>query len=192
MKNEILSKIYSYKYNGDYLKNFKDFISIIKIVTENIDKSEMTDIGIHLVLESRNHRWGMSYSKAFEMATDIFDEIKNETQKLITVLSQDLVEPLTFMNEQLTMSKSQLEKNHFDSWILIAEPWKFFILETNDSATLYINDFENKLRSEVITDSFFNWKIKNDEKPPMEMIYSKINELKTKDWMKKASLQHGV
>ena len=118
--------------------------------------------------------------------------IAEETQRLINVLPQDLIEPLTFMNEELTMWKSQLDKNNSKSWILIAEPWEFFVLETSDSAKLYINDFDNNLRREVATDSFFNWKIKNEEKPPMEMIYSKINDLKTLNWMKKASLQQSV
>ena len=192
MKEEILSRVYSYKYEGEQLSKFRDLISIIKDVTQNIEKTDMIDIGIHLVLESRNHRWVMSYSKAYEMATDIFDEIKIETQNLINVLPKNIIEPLTFMNEKLTMWKSQLENNNFNSWILIAEPWKFYILETSQSAKLFINDFENDLQKEIPTDDMFNWKIKNDEKAPYEMIYSKINEWKNKKWMKKASLQHGV
>lgn len=192
MKNTIIEKIHSYKYVGNYLKNYRDLISIIQLTTERINEPGLKELAIHLVIESRNHRWGMSYSKAFEMATDIFKEIKQETQTLINSGIHEYIEPLTFMNEELPMYKSQLNKNTFDSWIHLAEPWIFFILETNEVSQLFINDFENNLCTQIQTDEHFNWKIKNDEKPPYEMIYSKINEWRVENWSNKTSLQQGV
>ena len=157
-----------------------------------MEKAGFEDIGIHLVFESRNHRWGMAYSKAYEMATDLQNEIKVETQRLINELPEDLKPSLTFMNNELTMYKSQLEKNPYDSWILIAEPWKFYILETIDSARLFVNDYENDLNAEIIADTHFNWKLKNDENTPYELIYSRIDEWRMENWIKKASVQHVV
>lgn len=185
MRNEILSRIYCYKYEGDYLKNFGELLSIIRDVTNNIEVPGLSEIGIHLVIESRNHRWGMAYSKAYEMASELQNEIKLETERLINKLPEELRIAMTFMNNELIMHKSQLEKNPYDCWILIAEPWKFYILETNDKARLFINDFKSDLKAEIITDDYFNWKLKNDEKTPYELIYSKIEEWRVKNWMKK-------
>ena len=189
MKREILTRIYDYKYQGDYLINYRDLISIIQDVTKNIETEDLIDIGIHLVLESRHHRWGMYYSKAFEMATELQNEIKIAVSELIKKLPNELVPALTFMNDKTPMSKSQLEKNPNDSWILYADPWSFYIIETKESAKLIINDFDKELLVEIETDDYFNWKLKNEEKAPYELIYSKINEHLKKDWMKKASVQ---
>ena len=196
MKEEILSRIYSYKYEGKYLDKFRDLISIIKDVTQNIEKKDMIVIGIHLVLETKRHRWGMAYSKGYEGRTEIFYEIKKETQKLINVLPKEMIEPLTFMNEKLTMYRSELRieltNNNFNSWILIDYPWEFYILETRQSAKLFIIDFESNLQKEIPTDDWFNRKIKNDKKPPLDLIYGKIIGWKRKKWMKKFSLQQGI
>ena len=192
MKRKILSRIYDYKYQGDYLNNYKDLISIIQDVTKNILTEDLIDIGIHLVLESRNHRWGMYYSKAFEMATKLQNEIKIAVSELINKLPNELVPALTFINEKTPMSKSQLETNPNDSWILYANPWNFYIIETKDSAKLIINDFDKDLRVEIKTDDYFNWKLKNEEKAPYELIYSEIIEYIKKDWMKKASAQQCI
>ncbi len=188
----MLSRIYEYKYQGEYLNNFKDLISVIQDVTKNIDTDGLIDIAIHLVIESRNHRWAMYYSKAFEMATELQNEIKNVTRGLIKKLPNELIPALTFMNDKIPMSKSQLETNPNDSWILYADPWSFFIFETKASAKLIVNDFDKNLRIEIETDEYFNWKLKNEEKAPYELIYSKINEFLKKDWMKKASVQHTI
>ncbi len=195
MKEEILSRIYSYKYEGYFLDKFSDLISIIIDVTQNIGKKDMIVIGIHLVLESRSHRVGMGRSKAYEYRTEIIYEIKKETQKLINVLPKEMIEPLTFANEKFTdyhILRNELTNNNFNSWILIDSPWEFYILETSQSAKLFIIDFESNLQKEIPTDDWFNWKIKNDKKPPLDLIYWKINNWKMKKWMKKFSLQQGL
>lgn len=189
MKREILSRIYDYKYQGGYLNNYKDLISIIQIVTKHIETEDLVDIGIHLVFESRYHRLGMYYSKGFEMASELQNEIKNVTNELIEKLPGELIPSLTFMNEKTPMSKSQLNTNPNDSWILYADPWSFYIFETKDLAKLIVNDFDKNLRIEIETDDYFNWKLKNEEKAPYELIYSKINEHIKKDWIRKASDQ---
>lgn len=115
MKEEILSRIYAYKYEGEYLRKYEELISIIRDVKENINKPGLLDIGIHMIFESRSHRWGMSYSKAFEMASEFQNDIMNETRGLIEEMPDELKPALTFMNNHLPMSKSQLEQNPYES-----------------------------------------------------------------------------
>src|SRR5690554_607928 len=185
MKDEILSKVHDYKFKGEYLNNFKLLIEIIRGVADNIEMSEYKNIGIHLVLESRNHRWGMAFSKAFELANDLNREITEETQKLVEKLPDEFRPALTFLNKEQTMHKSQLKNNPYDTWIWIAEPWRFFILETVDSARLFVNDFNNGLSIEIETDSFFNWKLKNEDKAPYEWINMTINKWMIENWFNK-------
>jgi len=189
MNKEILSEIYSYKYEGNYLNNYSKLISVIKEVAENITNPNIQDIAIHLVIESRNHRWGMSYSKAFEMNIDLQTEIKNETEKLIEKLPTEIAPALSFMNREIPMYKGQLEKNTRGNWMFIAQPWEFYIKETKDTSELFVNDFNNNLNAEIVLDDRFNQKIKNDKKVPYELIYAKINEWKLKNWLKKAGEQ---
>lgn len=185
MENKILSKVRDYKFKGDYLKNYKLLKEIIREVAGNIENGEYKNIGIHLVLESRNHRWGMAYSKAFELANDLNEEITAETQKLIDKLPDEFRPALTYLNKEQTMHKSQLNNNPFDTWIWIAEPWRFFILETEDSARLFVNDFDNELSTEIETDNFFNWKLKNEEKAPYDLINVTINKWMIEKWFNK-------
>lgn len=185
MKDEILSKVHDYKFKGEYLNNFKLLIEIIREVADNIEISEYKNIGIHLVLESRNHRWGMAFSKAFELANDLNREITEETQKLVEKLPDEFRPALTFLNKEQTMHKSQLKNNPYDTWIWIAEPWRFFILETVDSARLFVNDFNNGLSTEIETDNFFNWKLKNEDKAPYEWINMTINKWLIEKWFNK-------
>jgi len=185
MKDEILSKVHDYKLKGEYLNNFKLLIEIIRGVADNIEMSEYKNIGIHLVLESRNHRWGMAFSKAFELANDLNREITEETQKLVEKLPDEFRPALTFLNKEQTMHKSQLKNNPYDTWIWIAEPWRFFILETVDSARLFVNDFNNGLSIEIETDNFFNWKLKNEDKAPYEWINMTINRWMIENWFNK-------
>ena len=192
MNKKILAEIYAYKYNGDYLKNYSILISVIKKVADNLGCLDLRDIGIHLVIESRNHRWGMAFSKGFEMATDLMDEIKEETENLIKKLPEEVRPALSWMNQEIPMHRSQLDKNPNDNWILIAQSWEFYILETANSSSLFVNDFEDSLQAEIPTDEYFNWKIKNADKAPYELIYSKINEWKLKNWMKKACVQQCI
>ncbi len=185
MKDMILSKVRDYKFKGEYLKNYKLLIELIREVAENIENEEYKNIGIHLVLESRNHRWGMAYSKAFELANDLNAEITEETQKLVDKLPNEFRNALTFLNKEQTVHKSQLKNNPYDSWIWIAEPWRFFILETEDSAQLFVNDFSDELVTEIETDDFFNWKLKNEDKAPQEWINMIINKWMTEKWFDK-------
>ena len=196
MKDEILSKVHDYKFKGEYLNNYRLLLEILREVTDNIDRIEFKNIGIHLVLESRNHRWGMAYSKAFELASDLNREITEETQRLVEKLPKEFRPALTFLNEQQTMHKNQLKNNPHNSWIWFAEPWRFFIFETEDSARLFVNDFNNGLVTEIETDDFFNWNISNptrrlnlevhfpfDDKPKTyqtEVEFTATNELEPK------------
>lgn len=192
MKKEILSRIYAYKYEGRYLNNYKDLIAIIRDVKENIKELGFLDIGIHLILESRNHRMVMYSSKAYEMASEIQDDIMNETRGLVEEMPDELKPALTFMNNHLPMYKSQLEQNPYQSWILYADPWNFYVLETIDSAKVFINDYAENLNIEIHTDEHFNWRLKNNDKAPYELIYSRIEEWRKNNWLKKACVQQRV
>ena len=184
MHKEILSAIFAYKYDGDYLENYRQLISAIKRVNINLDTYALNDIAIHLALESKSHRLGMWHSKKFEMATDLFMEIKNEIDQLIRKLPKYIQNPLLFMNEEIPMYRSQLAKNPYDQWILIAQPWEFYILETKNSSRLFINDFENSLNTEIELDEYIDWRIKNDDPFTWMLIYTKINAWRLQNWMK--------
>ena len=69
----------------------------------------MKDIGVHVFLQGREHRYDMGVSKAFEIAVPIYDTIRIESQKLIDLLDEELQIPLTFFNNNLPIYRRDLK-----------------------------------------------------------------------------------
>ena len=183
MRDDILKRIYHYRYVSTYLANYQEIIDIIKDVTKHIDEPGMKDIGVHVFLQGREHRYNMGVSKAFEIAVPIYDTIRIESQKLIDLLDEELQIPLTFINNNLPIYRRDLKNNPDSSWILYAEAWRFYILETKDTARLFVHDYHNHFDAEVEMNSYLMGLIKKNATQPKEIIYKTINEWLTKNWL---------
>ena len=183
--NNIRQRIYQYKYSGDYLNNYKQLIAIIEDVTNLIEQQGMKTMAINLVIESRNHRLGMAYSKGYEMASDLRNEIKEKTQALIQALPEKLRSMLHMVNEKLQISKSAIEENKYPQWIRYAEPWNYFIIETANSSKLFHLDWRANKTIEIPTDKHFDWTLKNKVECVYETIYATINRYKIDNWLNK-------
>jgi hypothetical protein len=180
----IRQRIYNYKYKGDYLNNYKQLISIIEEVTECIEESGMKTMAINLILESRDHRMGMHYSKGYEMADDLQNEIKEKTSVLIQALPDKLQPIFEITNEKLQISKTDIEENNYKQWIRYAEPWNYFIIETANSSKLFHLDWASNALITIPTDQYFDWTLKNKTERVHEAIYATINRFKIESWFK--------
>ena len=137
----------------------------------------------HLVLETRDHRLAMAYSKGYEVANNIDHEIKKNVLDLIHVFSDK--EPYILLMDHLLISGT-LRDIHFDTKIIrFFVPWSFYLEETHKNKKLVIlTSIDDMVEEEYILDKHESYRIEKN-KNPFETLLSLADKIKTRFWIEK-------
>tara|TARA_R110002050_G_scaffold585_3_gene4222 strand:- start:4468 stop:5034 length:567 start_codon:yes stop_codon:yes gene_type:complete len=136
---EYFKLLRKYKYEGDYLNNFKELIEILKLCKKSLIESfelEKEVFAKHLILEARNHLLGMSYSKSYEFASETRENIERNAYELINVFKTEKT-AFKVLIEKLIIDDEYLKENSNQKVISVFIPWLYYLEQSETSYNLF-------------------------------------------------------